>query len=137
LGPSQALTLIFALAQGFPLAFALVCFQNSLPHIAFHGFHCLPHGLGQLPFTRLFQKNDQTKSLNQKNLQKKKLTLPFFWLIFFGKMYDFHLGHVGSAKTAAIIWHHMTSYDGPCHHMMAFAHHMMGFCHHMMAPAII
>jgi hypothetical protein len=40
-------------------------------------------------------------------------------------------------KPCPIILHHMTSYDGRGHHMMAKTHHMMGKSHHMMAGAII
>ena len=39
------------------------------------------------------------------------------------------------SNTPPIISHHMISYDGPTHHMMAPAHHMMAPAHHMMAPA--
>ena len=40
-------------------------------------------------------------------------------------------------KLVPIISHHMMSYDGECHHMMAQTHHMMAPTHHMMGVAII
>jgi hypothetical protein len=47
-------------------------------------------------------------------------------------------GEKNNTKTLLkIMAHHMASYDGRGHHMMAKTHHMMAKTHHMMGGAII
>ena len=124
------------LPKAFLWLLPLFVFKIPFLTLLFMAFIAFPMGLASCLY-KAVPKKWSNKILEPEKTAEKKTDIAIFLADFFGKMYDFHLGHVGSAKTAAIIWHHMTSYDGPCHHMMAFAHHMMGFCHHMMAPAII